>query len=552
MSDSGSEEDETPPTKQPRLSPRGQADEESDEEGDGEDEAEGDKAGEEEQADEESDEEEEEEQADEESDEEEEEEEAEGNGEDEAEGDKAGEEKQADEESDEEEEEDGEDEAEGDKADEEERGGQTDSVANKSLLMADGDKGDEQTEVETMYQRARSQCIKDMDSFIGLADLKTAVRQMLALIIRQKCTQHTPGADVWETNISITGNSGTGKTSIIKCLYDSLYNLRIIKGGFVETTPSRIGTHGALKETFKTACDGVLLIDEAYALNKMEKTTAAILPYLLTNDATLKRPAMIICAGYPTEMNSWMGSNKGLSRRFNHVHIPDYTALELQEIFKVIMKRNNHQWNPDTCKDAIDKAISIITSMDKSPNAGGIRCFIKNAVANAFDKLIESGTLSGLPLTLDKDDFEEALKTLPMRIKDLSNPVTPRQSSSSTQSQSHIDAPNKLHVKIANELKKHFTIGKSTGTYIEQHKIFKQIADAIPEMWTQIGGEKEQTAIVGKLRAGGGISSKYRDEWNTILKLASTNGKFEFENQTHGAKGKKPSGYSSDAISKRH
>jgi len=44
---------------------------------------------------------------------------------------------------------------------------------------------------------------------------------------------------------------------------------------------------------------------------------------------------VVICAGYPKEMSTFMNSNPGLKRRFSHtIHIDDYTADELLQIYE--------------------------------------------------------------------------------------------------------------------------------------------------------------------------------------------------------------------------
>ena len=120
---------------------------------------------------------------------------------------------------------------------------------------------------------------------------------------------------------------------------------------FVET--DRLGLvgqyvgHTAKKtdDLVRQALDGVLFVDEAYALvagGENDFGREAI-------DTLVKRMEdhrdrlIVIAAGYPADMKTFIDSNPGLQSRFTiHLNFEDYTATELVGIFKGFCEKNQY------------------------------------------------------------------------------------------------------------------------------------------------------------------------------------------------------------------
>ena len=92
---------------------------------------------------------------------------------------------------------------------------------------------------------------------------------------------------------------------------------------------------------------GLLFIDEAYTLVKKGGSGQDFGQEAI--DTLLKRMEdkagqfAIIVAGYPDEMNDFLGSNPGMKSRFNHFfNFEDYNPDELIEIFKGMAKKEDY------------------------------------------------------------------------------------------------------------------------------------------------------------------------------------------------------------------
>jgi stage V sporulation protein K len=107
-------------------------------------------------------------------------------------------------------------------------------------------------------------------------------------------------------------------------------------GGYVGSTALKT------KEVVKKALDGVLFIDEAYALAGEGKDFGPeAINTLLKLMEDYRDRLIVIVAGYTGPMETFLGSNPGLKSRFNKfIHFDDYSAPQLLDILHNILLRS--------------------------------------------------------------------------------------------------------------------------------------------------------------------------------------------------------------------
>jgi len=223
----------------------------------------------------------------------------------------------------------------------------------KSVMSGDGNASVPPATPPTKEERLQA-ALKALDELIGLASIKAEVHELIRFLQVQ---QHREEAGLPRTQVSLhtvfTGNPGTGKTSVARILGEVFGALGVVKRGHLVEADRSALVAGYVGQTAERtnkiidkALDGVLFIDEAYALVSEEGED----PYgheavqiLLKRMEDERARLIVILAGYPAEMQRLLESNPGLSSRFNRtLSFPDYGVVELCRIFESLCEKNHY------------------------------------------------------------------------------------------------------------------------------------------------------------------------------------------------------------------
>ena len=151
----------------------------------------------------------------------------------------------------------------------------------------------------------------------------------------------------------VTGNPGTGKTTVARIIGRMLYDVGILpKDTFVEADRSKLvgeyigQTEKKTAEAIETARGGTLFIDEAYTLYRKDSANdfgKEAIDTLLKDMEDHRGQYCVILAGYSDQINDMVrNANPGLASRFDHkVNIPDYTADEIVSILVSMAQGRN-------------------------------------------------------------------------------------------------------------------------------------------------------------------------------------------------------------------
>ncbi|CAN7367562.1 FtsK/SpoIIIE domain-containing protein [Knoellia sp. LjRoot47] len=251
-----------------------------------------------------------------------------------------------------------------------------------------------------------------LEAMIGLEATKDVLRRIRARVEHEAdLAQHGLSDDeVAPGNYVFVGPPGTGKTTFARILGSLLRDAGALRSGHViETTradlvDSYIGWTGPnTHDAADAAMDGVLFVDEAYALAGRGGSDFGqeAMEAILVRAENDRDRLCIVLAGYSDEMEELLASNSGLGSRFRHrVPFPAYSPAELEQIYAARVDATRRRLDSDAA--AAIPALIAEQDLDSRDwgNARSIRDLVDEALARQSLRMQELRR-SGASLTLE-------------------------------------------------------------------------------------------------------------------------------------------------------
>ncbi len=194
---------------------------------------------------------------------------------------------------------------------------------------------------------------------VGLEPVKTRIAEIAALLLVDRMRARY-GITVQQPTLHMcfTGNPGTGKTTVALRMAGLLHALGYLRRGHLVsvTRDDLVGeyighTAPKTKEVIKRAMGGVLFIDEAYYLYKIENERdygSEAIEILLQVMENNRDDLVVILAGYADKMDKFFAANPGMQSRIaHHITFPDYTAGELEQIAVLMAHELGYTFSAD-------------------------------------------------------------------------------------------------------------------------------------------------------------------------------------------------------------
>jgi SpoVK/Ycf46/Vps4 family AAA+-type ATPase len=273
-------------------------------------------------------------------------------------------------------------------------------------------------DVELPPARPVDEVLAELDELIGLDAVKAEVKKV-ADLTRVQLLRAERGLPVLDQSrhLVFSGNPGTGKTTVARLLAEIYRSLGVVERGHLVEVDRAGLVAGFVGQTapkvtavFDEAEEGVLLIDEAYALVRGSETDFGreAIDTIVKLVEDRRDRIVVIMAGYPDEMAQLVAANPGLRSRFpKTIHFPDYDTDELLAIFDMRCRQGGY----DTTHEARAKVRSHLDAAPRDKGFGNgrvARNLFEEAVARQASRIVTIDDPTDDQLrTLEADDIPD-------------------------------------------------------------------------------------------------------------------------------------------------
>jgi hypothetical protein len=248
---------------------------------------------------------------------------------------------------------------------------------------------------------AADQCLRDLNTLVGLDKAKKELAQLVNFIKVQKMRQEKgmPGSAI-PRHLVFAGNPGTGKASVARILGKAYRLMGVLKKGLVIevncadlVTGSPGQTGNKIRETISSHRGNIIFLNEAGALLQEDSPAAMgkeALDTLVRAMDDHRDAVVVVLAGRPEEMEKLLNANSVLKMKFNKTIVfEDYTPDQMLELYKIFCLRGSFA----TSRSAHDLARKLFEQLyeerDESwANARDIRRIFEAIIGNQANRII--------------------------------------------------------------------------------------------------------------------------------------------------------------------
>ena len=246
--------------------------------------------------------------------------------------------------------------------------------------------------------------LAELDQLVGVEEVKRELSSLVNLLrVQQMRREQRMTVTEVGCHLVFAGNPGTGKTTVARILARELHRIgycrndRLVEvdraglvAGFTGQTALKV------EQVVESALGGVLFIDEAYSLVNGDQSGGfgkEAVDTLLKLMEDHRNNLVVIAAGYPAEMETFLDSNPGLRSRFSRtIEFRDYNVRELILIFRGMLQQAGLELE-ESAAAPLKQALEVLVEQegDQFANGRSVRKLFEAVQANQANRLVGAG-----------------------------------------------------------------------------------------------------------------------------------------------------------------
>jgi AAA+ superfamily predicted ATPase len=252
--------------------------------------------------------------------------------------------------------------------------------------------------------------LKELQGLVGLHGVKEYIQNLVFQVQyeevrRKEDASFQPAPSLH--HFVFTGNPGTGKTTVARLIGRVFHALGRLRTGHcvevsrVDLVAGYVGqTAIKTSDKIKEALDGVLFIDEAYALSRLSMNDfgAEAIDTLVKAMEDYRDRLVVVVAGYPEPMEEFLQSNPGLGSRFaDRIAFADYSMGELGQILANLAASEGYRL-PEDVKQKASRYLEALRDGDQFGNGRAVRNLFDEMKKSLARRLMQSHSSESFPI----------------------------------------------------------------------------------------------------------------------------------------------------------
>ena len=248
-------------------------------------------------------------------------------------------------------------------------------------------------------RKNRGSAYDELMAMVGLNEAKAVIKKAVTYFKIQKILAEKGVREERPAlHCIFTGNPGSAKTTVARIFSRILREEGILeKGHLIEVSRGDLvakyvgHTARTVQKAFKEARGGCLFIDEAYSLatDNGGSFGQEAIDEIVKCMEDARDDTVVIFAGYPREMETFLNKNPGLRSRIAfHVPFADYSADELTQITAYMADRSGLTVSPDAMARLRD-IYAEVASVPAFGNGRYVRTLLEQSKMQLASRLCE-------------------------------------------------------------------------------------------------------------------------------------------------------------------